>query len=293
MRHDVSTRQQLAVLGSPIAHSKSPAIHAAAYRELGLDWHYSRVRVGEDGLRPFLAGRDTSWRGLSLTMPLKDEARRLAVSLDTAARLSGVVNTLLRLEDEQAVAAGLTRAEPRWAGFNTDIRGLARAIKRAGLDASRTVVLGAGATAVSAVLAASELGAAHVTVLARREEAATAVTSRLGSLPGELRSGPLAGERAAELARGATLVISTLPGHGVDWGGVGIELGSVPLFDVAYNPWPSAGASAWASAGGEAHSGIDMLVEQALIQVRIFVSGSPDTQLANEARVLEAMRQAA
>lgn len=288
---------QLAVMGDPIGHSKSPLIHRAAYRELGLAWRYRAIRCGEAPLAAFLAGRGPEWRGLSLTMPLKDEAYRLAHTLDETARESGVVNTLLRLEGSDA---------PRWAGFNTDVAGLARAIARAGLDATRTIVLGAGATAGSAILAARRLGATHVTVVARRIEAARQLAERFHGTSGA--TGPisvqadaltLASKGASEprltdpALTSPTLIISTLPGHGVDWAGLAIPAGIAPLFDVAYNPWPSAGARAWGAAGGVAHSGIDMLVEQALIQVRIFANGDPDAPLRDEARVLAAMRAAA
>ena len=60
------------MLGSPIAHSLSPTLHRAAYAELGLDWTYDRFEVTTDGLADFVAGLDSSWRGLSLTMPLKE-----------------------------------------------------------------------------------------------------------------------------------------------------------------------------------------------------------------------------
>ncbi|MBP1325122.1 shikimate dehydrogenase [Leucobacter exalbidus] len=306
--------RQLAVLGHPIAHSKSPLIHRAAYRELGLDWKYRAIRCGEESLAALLAGRGPEWRGFSVTMPLKDEAYRSAVSLDPVAVESGVVNTLLRVDDEamaSAAHAGMAHAEtsraaaPQWAGFNTDVAGLARAIAGAGLDATRTIVLGAGATSGSAVLAARSLGAEHITVMARRLTAATEITRRFAGTPG-VTGAPLE-MAAAELLPAATpvtpeeaaapgsptLVISTLPGHGVDWSGLAVPAGVAPLFDVAYSPWPSHGAQTWRAAGGTAHSGIDMLVEQALVQVRIFVMGSPTATLPNEARVLQAMREAA
>ena len=66
---------------------------------------------------------------------------------------------------------------------------------------------------------------------------------------------------------------------------------TVPLFDVAYSPWPSALAQSWASAGGAATSGLGMLLHQALIQVRIFVSGDPFAVLPDEDAVLAAMRK--
>lgn len=294
---------QLAVLGHPIAHSKSPLIHRAAYRELGLDWHYRAIRCGTDALAPLLAGRGPEWRGFSLTMPLKEEAHRLAVTLDDTARESGVVNTLLRVVDPDPAAAAAPRgASPAWAGFNTDVAGLARAITGAGLDATRTVVLGGGATAISAMLAARTIGAQHITVMARRFEAANALAEQFaGTLT--VDGAPLA-TAAAELLRtpnagsstaldSPTLVISTLPGHGVDWTTLAVPAGIAPLFDVAYSPWPSPGSGAWQAAGGVAHSGIGMLVEQALVQVRIFVNGSPEAVLPGEDRVLAAMRAAA
>lgn len=284
---------QLAVLGNPISHSKSPLIHRAAYRELGLDWRYRAIRCGEAPLAAFLAGRGPEWRGFSLTMPLKDEAFRLATTLDPIAQLSGVVNTLHRLP------------EGGWAGYNTDVAGLAAAIQNAGLDATRTLVLGAGATAVSAVLAARSLGAERVEVVARRADALTELVARF---VGVTRAAgpellPVAGTPLAHAAEGLrllsdmgqapTLIISTLPGPA----GAQIELPAqllgTPLFDVAYDPWPSPLAERWRAEGTPAHSGIDMLVEQALMQVRIFTAGDPEAPLPSEARVLEAMRAAA
>lgn len=293
-------RERLAVLGSPIAHSKSPAIHAAAYAELGLDWAYDREQLDAGALEAFLASRGPAWRGFSLTMPLKEEAHRIATVLDPVAEESGVVNTLLRI-------ASVVDGPPRWAGFNTDVAGLAAAIRSAGLDVSRTVVLGSGATAVSALLAARSLGARRVTVAARRPAAAAELAARFDGTSlaggGALEAVPVAlpgsgsgGESATELpeldASDATLVVSALPGKA----GAGLALPegitSIPLFDVAYDPWPSPLAERWRAAGGKAHPGTEMLVEQALIQVRIFRGGDPGTPLPDEESVLAAMRAA-
>ena len=269
---------RLAVLGSPISHSRSPLIHGAAYAALGLPWEYAAIECAEAGLATLLDGLGPEWRGLSLTMPLKDEAARLATVLDLVAEQSGVVNTLLRL-------TGGTGDTPRWAGFNTDVPGLARAIERAGLDASHTVVLGAGATAVSAVLAARARGAERVTIAARRPEAAAALAERLGG-------GADATVLGAEPQGSPTLVISTLPGPAGSAAAIPDSLLAVPLFDVAYDPWPSPLGRRWTEAGGVAHAGLDMLVEQALVQVRIFVNGDPAAPVDDEAAVLAAMRVA-
>src|SRR5690554_684697 len=113
--------QRLAVLGSPIAHSRSPRIHCAAYRELGLDWQYEAIECREADLVSLLGSRDESWRGFSVTMPVKEQAYRASTVLDPVAKTSGVVNTLLRVVGQES--------EPAWAGFNTDVSGLAEALR--------------------------------------------------------------------------------------------------------------------------------------------------------------------
>ena len=90
--------RRCAVLGSPIAHSLSPALHQAAYLELGLDWHYDRFEVDEEGLAGFVAGLDPSYRGLSLTMPLKAAALELG-EVEPLAALAGAANTVVLERD--------------------------------------------------------------------------------------------------------------------------------------------------------------------------------------------------
>ncbi len=271
--------EQLAVLGSPIGHSLSPRIHRAAYTVLGLDWRYSAVRCGEAGLGAFLAGRGPEWRGLSLTMPLKEEAFRLATSLDPIARESGVVNTLRHRDDGG------------WDGFNTDVAGLAHAIDAANLDAARTVVLGTGATAVSAVLAARQLGARELHVVGRRPEAAIALAQRFdGSSDMHCAGMGLSDPELREWQ--PTLTISTLPGPAGTSLDLPDTLHAAPLFDVAYDPWPSPLARRHERAGGRSLPGTDMLVEQAIVQIRIFSGGDPTIPLAEESAVRAAMRAA-
>lgn len=286
---------QLAVLGSPIAHSQSPAIHAAAYRALGLDWHYGRHELQAADLSAFLSELDEHWRGFSLTMPLKEEAHRIAKVLDPVASESGVVNTLFRVTGVGAEAA--------WAGFNTDVGGLAAAIAREGFDASHTLVFGAGATAVSAILAARSLGANRVTVLARRADAALDLANRFdgsrqpGGTPLRVDHAELyladAVSRAVQrdALSTASLIISTLPGGSVEWDQVA-ALGLADTFDVSYNLWPSELATRTEVLRQRVAAGTGMLVEQALLQIRIFMNGDPAFPLENEAAVLAAMRDA-
>ncbi|UJP10996.1 hypothetical protein L2X99_05210 [Microbacterium sp. KUDC0406] len=155
----MSERTRLAVWGDPIAHSRSPQLHGAAYRSLGLDWTYDRRQVDVAGFAGALAGLDDTWRGLSLTMPLKERAFRAADVRDRHAELTGAVNTLL-LGDALH-------------GFNTDVGGIVDAVTAAGVTAIGSArILGAGATAASALIAVADLGAERVEIRARRPEAA-------------------------------------------------------------------------------------------------------------------------
>ena len=148
------SRTRCAVLGSPIGHSLSPTLHRAAYAALGLDWTYDRFEVAADGLADFVAGLDSTWRGLSLTMPLKEAVLRLG-NVDPVARRAGAGNTLILDDADRRV-------------YNTDVGGAGSAVRRvAPGPVPRVTLLGSGATARSALLAAAELGAPAVTVLAR------------------------------------------------------------------------------------------------------------------------------
>ncbi|MCW7991352.1 shikimate dehydrogenase, partial [Streptomyces platensis subsp. clarensis] len=93
-------RRRAAVLGSPIAHSLSPVLHRAAYRELGLDdWSYDRFEVDEAALPGFVGELDSSWAGLSLTMPLKRAIIPLLDEVTDVAASVEAVNTVVLTED--------------------------------------------------------------------------------------------------------------------------------------------------------------------------------------------------
>tara|TARA_R110000868_G_scaffold411390_1_gene703567 strand:- start:145055 stop:145900 length:846 start_codon:yes stop_codon:yes gene_type:complete len=271
-----SPELRLAVLGSPISHSKSPKLHAAAYRALGLDWGYEAIELDAAQLGDFVAGLDASWRGLSLTMPHKHVVLSLLDERDPLVDLVGAANTLL-LDD------GARR------GFNTDVEGIVRAFADHGVTALDTVeILGAGATAQSALAAAAQLGARAARVVVRnlaRAESLIPLAERLGVELTRERFGDPRGSLSPDA------VISTLPGGTSIVREFPAELrGSAVLFDVAYDPWPSALAASWQQASGRVVSGLEMLVHQAVAQVRIFVSGSADVALSREDEVRDAMR---
>ncbi|WP_300265816.1 shikimate dehydrogenase [Microbacterium sp.] len=262
---------RLAVWGAPIDHSKSPALHTAAYRALGLDWEYGRKHVDAEHFAAELAQGDATWRGLSLTMPLKEVAFRSATRHDRHAELTGAVNTLLFADALH--------------GFNTDVGGIIDALAENGIRSLASArILGAGATAASALVAASEMGAQHVDLRARRPERAGEI-ARLGERLGV----SVAVSDFLSPASDVDATIATLPTGTVLDADVTRPLAATGgvLLDAAYAPWPSALASVWNSAG--AISGLAMLFNQAVRQVRVFVHGDPLIELPDEARVRDEM----
>jgi shikimate dehydrogenase len=273
---------KLAVLGSPIAHSQSPALHRAAYGVLGLDWQYEAIEMGPAGLAEFIGSLAPDWRGLSLTMPLKRDVMPLLTVVDPFAELTGGANTVLF----QKGADG-----PELHGFNTDVFGIVEAFRGAGVDRLTSVrMLGAGATAASALVAVAQLGARRVVVSARSAHKLVALFDLGEQLGVEVHAARPDGVDDGIVPEA---VISTLPG-GADhsYRFEASTRASSVLFDVAYDPWPSPLAASWLEAGGRVIPGIEMLLYQALMQVRIFVGGSADRILPREAAVLAAMREA-
>ena len=240
-----------AVLGSPIAHSLSPALHRAAYRALGLDWTYDAFDVSIEQLPEVIGRLDGDWAGLSLTMPLKEAVIPLLVDVDETALRVAAVNTVLP-------------AEGGWRGTNTDIEGIVRSIRAFTERAHSATLLGAGATARSALAAMAELGVEDVMIAARRPSATeplVALASHFG-----MRAQVCGFEPRVELMA-RELVVSTLPGDaGQPWSTVCAHADGV-LLDASYHPWPTPLAAAWPN--GSVASGRDMLLWQAAAQVRL------------------------
>ncbi|WP_225842053.1 shikimate dehydrogenase [Streptomyces albus] len=260
MPHSPSrTTGRAAVLGSPITHSLSPVLHRAAYAELGLDgWTYERHEVTEDGIAGFLAGLDTSWAGLSLTMPLK----RAVIPL-----LDGISETAASVEAVNTVVFG---PDGRRSGDNTDIPGMIAALEERGVHSVESAtVLGAGATASSALAALARVCKGEVTAYVRSEERARQMRRWGERLGVEVRTADWA--RAAEGLR-APLVISTTPSGATDGLAQAVPATGGTLFDVLYDPWPTALAAAWR---GPVLSGLDLLVHQAVLQVELMTGCRP------------------
>ncbi|KOU54491.1 shikimate dehydrogenase [Streptomyces sp. WM6378] len=263
--------RRAAVLGSPIAHSLSPVLHRAAYAELGLDhWSYDRFEVGEADLSRFFAGLDTSWAGLSLTMPLKRAVIPLLDAVSATAASVEAVNTVVFTDDGRRL------------GDNTDIPGMIAALGERGVTrVDSAAVLGAGATASSALAALARICTGQVTAYVRSEARAEEMRGWGERLGVDVRT---ADWSRAEDAFAAPLVIATTPAGTTDALAEAVPERPGTLFDVLYEPWPTALAAAWSGRGGAVVGGLDLLVHQAVLQVEQ-MTGCPTAPL-------DAMRKA-
>lgn len=238
------------VIGKPITHSLSPALHHAAYRELGLDWQFRSTEVEARQVAEFVSSRDESWRGIAATMPCK-EALVGCGEPDDLVRLVGGANTLVYSPSGPIVR-------------NTDVSGMVDALRRADVTSvEEATILGNGATARSALAAMSELGARSVVVLARRPERATSLVNLGDSLGVHVRVADLTAGRA----RG--ILISTIPAGGVADRAVEFAHDAECIFDVIYDPWPTPLVAA-APSGTVVLGGLDLLAAQARRQVQLF-----------------------
>lgn len=258
-----------AVLGSPVSHSLSPVLHRAAYAALGLDWQYDAIECAPADLAELLAGLGPQWRGLSLTMPLKEAVLPLLDVVDPVARRTQAANTLI-IE------------EGRRHGYNTDVAGLVGALRHAGVArVGDAAVVGSGATARSAAAALAQLGCTRMTVVARRPDVGREVLAVAGVagavLPWE--------ERARAFAE--PLVVSTVPAAAFT---ASEQVGAGLLFDVLYDPWPTPLAAAWSRAGSPVLGGLELLLHQAFDQVEL-MTGRPAPRAEMRQAGLAALRQ--
>ncbi|NJQ01520.1 shikimate dehydrogenase [Streptomyces zingiberis] len=254
--------RRAAVLGKPVAHSLSPVLHRAAYAALGLDgWSYGRQELDEAALPAFLDGLDAGWAGLSLTMPLK---RAVIPLLDTVGETAAAV---------EAVNTVVLTGDGRRHGENTDVPGLVAALRERGVErVERAAVLGAGATASSALAALARICDGEVTAYVRSERRAAEMRGWGERLGLRLRTADWDG---ATGALRAPLVIATTPAGAADHLAAAVPERPGTLFDVLYEPWPTPLAAAWAARGGAVLGGLDLLVHQAVLQVELMTGRVP------------------
>ncbi|GGU08895.1 shikimate dehydrogenase [Streptomyces coeruleorubidus] len=263
--------RRAAVLGSPIAHSLSPVLHRAAYEELGLTgWTYERFEVDEAALPGFFETLGPEWAGLSLTMPLKRAVIPLLDGISETAASVDAVNTVVLTPDG------------RRTGDNTDVPGMVAALREHGIDkVEAAAILGAGATASSALAALSRVCPGEISVYVRSEARAAEMRQWAERLEISVR---IADWADAEQALHAPLVISTTPAGVTDGLARCVPERPTALFDVLYDPWPTVLAARWSAYGGAVVSGLDLLVHQAVLQVEQMTGRAPAP--------LDAMRKA-
>ncbi|MFD6175304.1 shikimate dehydrogenase [Streptomyces coeruleorubidus] len=267
----MAAHRRAAVLGSPIAHSLSPVLHRAAYEELGLTgWTYDRFEVDEAALPGFFETLGPEWAGLSLTMPLKRAVIPLLDGISETAASVDAVNTVVLTQDGHRT------------GDNTDVPGMVAALREHGIDkVEAAAILGAGATASSALAALSRVCPGEIAVYVRSEARAAEMRQWAERLEVSVR---IADWADAEQALHAPLVISTTPAGATDALARSVPERPTALFDVLYDPWPTALAARWSAYGGAVVSGLDLLVHQAVLQVEQMTGRAPAP--------LDAMRKA-
>ncbi|RVW03436.1 shikimate dehydrogenase [Rhodococcus spongiicola] len=260
---DVSARKA-AVLGSPITHSKSPQLHLAAYRALGLtEWTYERLECTGEQLPGLVSGLGPEWVGLSVTMPGKVAALEFAAERTERAVTVGSANTLVRIDDG-------------WRADCTDVDGVRGALVDGGvsdLSGKSAVVVGAGGTARPALVALAGLGASSVTVVARDADRARATLDCAEAMGLAVRHVTFDSDLLGALCAGSAALVSTVPAAGA--APYAEVLGGAPfVLDAIYDPWPTPLAESVERSGGTVVGGLAMLLNQAYGQVEQF-TGMP------------------
>jgi shikimate dehydrogenase len=254
-------RPHCGVLGSPIAHSLSPTLHRAAYAALGLDWEYTAHDVTVAQLPEFMAALEPHWRGLSLTMPLKREVIGWCDRVESLGAMLESINTVV-IEDDGARV-----------GYNTDVVGLVRAFKAAGSwELSSAVVIGAGATAASALAALGQLGVDHVTIVARTPERAEPLRALAPALGLTIEVVPL---DAADRVPPADAVVSTIPADSQEAVAETVASWAPVVLDVIYHPAKTPLLRAAHDAGCTTIPGFELLLHQAARQVELMTGKRP------------------
>ena len=271
------------VLGHPITHSKSPALHSAASVVLGSSIEYGRWDVTERDLPrewQYLT-ENYDVRGFSVTMPLKSAIIDYLDELTPFARAVGVVNTVF-WRNGKAV------------GHNTDVSGIVNALTDAGANPSADseyAIWGGGGTATAACAALAYMGAETVHVYAREQSRTQRVQDVAEAVGVEFVFHDMS-DAGADAHR-YTVTVSTLPAGVADLilePSSAVAPNSV-LLDVSYAVWPSPVAKAYETLGGKSVSGLEMLMHQALDQIKLFNGYELEDRLPQELEILAAMCQ--
>ena len=261
------------LIGSPVAHSLSPLLHNAAYRELGLNYRYLPFHVESGVLERALRGITAlELDGVNVTAPHKEAVLQYLDELDPTAAATGAVNTICNRGG-------------RLHGFNTDGEGFLWSLREMGrlpgaLDGA-AVILGAGGAVRSVAYALAGAGAASIVILnrtaARAEEAASMLREHFPRVGVEAEK--LSMQSLSRCRDRITLLVNALPEEPWNWEGGYSLPAAVLAYDLRYSP-PLSPFLAWAAAAGAGiANGLGMLVGQAALSFSLFTGAAPPFQL--------------
>ena len=256
----VAASRLAAVIGHPVRHSLSPAIHNAVFEASGLDWWFTRFEVRPGGASAAIAAMPVlAIGGLAVTMPHKEQAAESVDEVDLAAERLRSVNTVVLREDGSTF------------GASTDGQGFVNSLTAAGVTVAdrRVVLLGAGGAARSIVEALGRAGAADIAIVNRTRTSAEAASA----LADAARVGTLDDAAAADV-----LVNSTSVGMGTDEIPIPPRLlrADLAVADNVYHPLDTALLRAARAAGATTVDGLDMLVHQAALQQHLWTGTRPE-----------------
>ena len=266
------------LLGNPVSHSLSPAMHNAALRAMDLNWRYLALPCETGDLRAVLNGLQAAGcQGLNVTIPHKQTVAELCVELSPLARRLGAVNTLIPL------------SSGGWKGTNTDVEGfLAPLIHSCSWKGRQALVVGCGGSARAVVAGLQELELDGITVVGRRAEALDAFINDLREDEAPLTPCLETGISLSEVVNAADLVVNTTPlgmaQHGQTsdvplgpdlWRGLRAD---AVLYDLIYTPRPTAWLGLGKTRGNRCFDGLEMLVQQGAASLRIW-SGRSDVPI--------------
>lgn len=270
--------REVHVIGSPVGHSLSPVIHNAAYQHLGLDYAFSVKEVLPEELPEFIQNLPTDIAGLAVTAPLKHAICNLLDAVEPMATTLGVVNTV--------VVSG-----PLKTGLNTDVYGIKTSLLEAPSDLTQTphakaAIIGAGSTAVSALMACAELGVKDISLVARsfhKPPSAVKVAHTLGITPHIV---PLSHPKLVEAALSeAHVIVSTIPGQNLfELNGSWAKNQHQPvLLEADYANAHPATAESITQLGGTYIPGTRMLLHQATAQFQLITGVTVPTEVMERA----------
>jgi len=271
-------RNKLGLIGHPVAHSLSPAMHNSVFKKLGLDYTYEAFDVKPDDVIPFLERcKESSFLGLNVTVPYKEEVMKYIDNVSENAQLIGAVNTI-KFDGSDVY------------GYNTDGIGCIKALSDAGvsIDEKKILILGAGGAA-RAIAFQCIIDGAHVCIsnrtIARAKLLASEIKTRLGD---KIRVLDYSKDSLIEELDDINVLINaTTVGMEHE---IGDEIipwevlpASIAVMDIVYNPLETNLLRKARSRGCKTISGVGMLVHQGAESLRIWLGIDPPVKLMEEA----------